>query len=391
MNMNTETPYRAPRAIHNVSMALAAVGLLSFGGGLAVDPNLAWGNLLLASFFLVGLGLAGALCMAFQYLTAAGWSVALRRVPEAMTAPLPWGSAGLLFVFFAQPSLYPWTASQSGGAHQPSAFQHWWLNWSFFLGRAVVYLALWNILAWALVANSRRQDLDGDLRHTRANVRLSALCLVVFGITFWLASYDWLMSLMPHWYSTIFGLYQFAGLFLGGLAVLALMTAALYRLGPLRSIVRVDHMHDLGKLLFAFSTFWMYIWYCQYMLIWYVNIPEETLYYIERVQEQWASLFWLNVILNWAIPFAVLLPRESKRRPVVLGNVALVILCGRWLDLSLNGLPFLGDQPLVGFVVGFGIFLGAISVFILSFFGVLGQVSLVPCKDPYLVESLGNS
>jgi len=372
-------------------MWLAVIGLLSFAAALAVDERMAWGNLLLACFFLVGLGLAGVLCMAFHYLTAAGWSVAVRRIPEAMTAVLPWGSAGLLVVFFAQPSLYPWTVPHASGDHQPSPFQQWWLSWPFFLGRAVVYLALWNVLAWALVANSRRQDTDGELRHTRANVRLSALFLVVFGITFWLASYDWLMSLMPQWYSTIFGLYQFAGLFLGGLAVVALMTVALSRLGPLRSIVRGDHLHDLGKLLFAFSTFWMYIWFCQYMLIWYVNIPEETLYYIERVQEQWASLFWLNVILNWAIPFVVLLPRENKRRPMVLANVALVVLCGRWLDLSLHVLPFLGNQPLIGMVVGFGIFLGAIAMFLWSFFRTLGRASLIPCQDPYLVESIGHS
>ncbi len=151
---------------------------------------------------------------------------------------------------------------------------------------------------------------------------------MVFGVTFTLASVDWVMSLEPLWYSTIFGIYNFAGLFLSGLAAIILVALWLERQGPLRNVLNEDHLHDLGKLLFAFSMFWMYIWFSQYMLIWYTNIPEETTYFVRRVHGHWLVLFLVNVVLNWLVPFAVLLRRDTKRHRTTLGRVAVVVLVG---------------------------------------------------------------
>ena len=165
-------------------------------------------------------------------------------------------------------------ASSFGVASSPAlAFKLAWLSRPFFLARAAAYALIWIVFALAIRRASRRQDVDGDRRWTRANVRLSAAFLMVFGVTFTLASVDWVMSLEPMWYSTIFGVYNFAGLFLSGLAAIILVALWLERAGPLRNVLTGDHLHDLGKLLFAFSMFWMYIWFSQYMLIWYTNIP----------------------------------------------------------------------------------------------------------------------
>ena len=262
--------------------------------GLFLAPQRIWPMLLLASYALIGLGLAGVFFVALQYVTGASWCVALRRIPEAMTAALPVGGLGLAAVLLARPSLYPWVAATWEAGEGYLGFKRAWLSQPFFLARSAVYLLIWLLFAWALVRTSRRQDSTGDIRLTRRNARLSAAFMVLFSVTFWLASYDWIMSLEPHWYSTIFGVYNFAGMFTSGLAVIAILAVWLQRAGPLRHTVNKEHLHDLGQLIVAFSTFWAYIWFSQYMLIWYANLPEETAYFIRRIEPVWASLFVLN-------------------------------------------------------------------------------------------------
>jgi hypothetical protein len=196
--------------------------------------------------------------------------------------------------------------------------------------------------------------------------------LVAFGVTCWLASYDWIMSLEPAWASDVFGVYYFAGLFLSGLAAVVLLALWAGRHGPLLHALSAARWHDLGTLLFAFSCFWMYIWFCQYLLIWYVNNPEETVYYRQRRQGAWPAFWVLDIVLNWAIPFLVLLFRAAKRSPRVLGAVAVVILVGRWVDLSLMVHPARGvEAPTVG-VIEVGLLLGAVGLGGLAVFRGLG-------------------
>jgi hypothetical protein len=362
---------------------LAVAGALIFLAGAALEPERAWAALLMAGFLLTGFGLAGVVFVATQYACGAGWSASFRRVPEAMAAILPWGAGALAVVFLMHPSTYPWTQ------HTPHpGFQQLWLSRGFFLARFAVYIALWTGFATAIVRTSRRQDRDAGVGHTHRNVRLSIAFLVVFAVTFWLASFDWVMSLEPHWASTIFGIYNFAGMFSGGLALLILLVLWLRRAGPLRDFVNEEHLHDLGKLLFAFSTFWMYIWFSQYMLIWYANITEETAYYVARLHNAWAPLFLLNMILNWAAPFAALLPRGAKRSPRALGRVAAVVLAGRILDVYLMIAPPLqGARPLLG-IWEVGVLAGAAGVLVLAFYRGMRQAAPVPLNDPYLEESL---
>ena len=368
--------------------AWVAIGGLAFVAGVVFAPERTWPNLLLVSYFIIGMGLAGAFFVALQYVSGAGWSTALRRIPESLAMLLPVGAVGLALVILLRPSLYPWTGASGAGFEALHGFKRVWLNLPFFVGRSAAYLLVWIFIALAIVRTSRRQDEDGNLAHTRRNERLSAVFIVVFGATFWLASYDWIMSLEPHWYSTIFGIYNFAGLFLGGLAAIIVLAVWLERLGALRHILTEDHLHDLGTLLFAFSTFWAYIWFSQYMLIWYADFPEETSYFILRMHGTWEPLFILNLLLNWAIPFLVLLPRASKRSPSVLLKVAVVILLGRWLDLYLMILPrFAGATPVFG-VWEIGLMLGAVGTGVLVFFHALRKAPIIPVKDPYLMESL---
>jgi hypothetical protein len=375
--------FRLSPGVERFLKVLSLAGVAAVCGGLIWQPSLTWVSLLIAGYLLTGFGLAGIVFVAIQYACGAGWSTAFRRVPEAMSMILPFGAALLALVFLFQPSLYPWTS------HPPHhGFQELWLRRPFFLVRAFVYIGVWIAFAMAVVRGSRRQDSDNSIAHTRRNVRLSVIFLIVFAVTFWLASFDWIMSLEPSWASTIFGIYNFAGMFSGGLALMILLVLWLRRSGPLRDFVNEEHLHDLGKLLFAFCTFWMYIWFSQYMLIWYADISEETAYYVARLHSAWAPLFLLNMILNWAVPFAALLSRGAKRSPRVLGRVAALVLAGRALDVYLMIAP-----PLVGPRPAFGIgTVGALAVtggiVVLAFYRGMRGAAPVPVNDPYLEESL---
>ena len=366
----------------------ALAGLAILAAGFYFVPQRAWANLLLGAYYVAGLGLAGVVFVAIEYVSGAGWCVAFRRVPEALAETLPLGAVLLAAALLGGVYFCPWAIDSHESMGPGMWFKEMWLSVSFVLARAAVYIGLWIWLARRIVAHSRRQDQDGGIAHTRANARLSAAFLVVFGVTFWLASFDWIMSLEPHWYSTLFGVYHFAGLFLSGLAMIAIVAIRLERLGPLRGILTAEHLHDLGKLIFAFSAFWMYIWFSQYMLIWYANIPEETTYFIRRLEGFWEPVFVLNVLLNWLVPFLVLLHVPAKRSPGLMLKVCWVILVGRWVDLYLMIFPALtGGSPLFG-IWEAGIMVGIVGGFFLSLLHGLRRAALVPLKDPFLSESL---
>lgn len=354
----TGLSYRLPTRAVQMSLALAVLGAVATAAGLALEPRRAWPDLFLASNYLLGLGLAGLLLVALHDVTGARWSAAVRPVGEAMAAALPVGGLGLIVVLLFRPSLYSWTVTSDSAE---SSLRHLWLTRPFFLLRAFVYLGLWCAFAFAMVRSSRRREGASGRR-----VLLSAVFLVVFGLTFWLATQDWIMSLEPEWASTMYGVYNFAGLFVSGLAAAVLIVIGLRKYGPLRRELDDTCLHDLGTLLFAFSSFWMYTWFCQYMLIWYVNNPEETVYYRQRWHGNWPLLAIFDLALNWGIPFLVLLFRWAKRSPLILGTVAIGVLAGRWIDLSLMILPSQGESLPPPGVWEAGLLLAAGAIFVLA-------------------------
>jgi hypothetical protein len=371
-----ERTYRLSTRAALAFWVLTLVGGGALLAGFVLEPPRAWIYLFLVANYLIGLGLGGLVLVGLHYLTGARWSLPLRRAEEAMTAVLPVAAIGLVLVLIGRPSLYSWSSSASAEISE-SPLQHVWLNRPFFLIRSVIYLALWLAFAVAIVRNSRRQDQSDDPTPTAKNIRLSALFLVAFGFTFWLASNDWIMSLEPHWSSTIFGVYNFAGLFLSAIAAVTLLVICLWRCGPLQSAVNENHLHDLGTLLFAFSSFWMYIWFCQYLLIWYTDNLEETTYLLARRRGLWPVFLLFDLVLNWGIPFVVLLFRSAKRSPLVLSAVACCVLAGRWVDLSLMILPSQGDWLSTPGLLEVGFVLGMVGLFILVVFWNLGRAPLV--------------
>ncbi len=365
----------------------AGIGAVLTALGFAIDAPRAAAGLLVAAQYLLGIGLGGLMFVGFGYVLQAGWHVAIRRVPEAFAGILPIASVGVLLTLACMGLLYHWTHASYVEGDPIMEGKAGWLNTGGFVLRSLVYLAAWLAFAFWMRRHSLQQDLDDDLAHTHRNTTLSAILMVVFGITFTLASIDWLMSMEPHWYSTVFAIYNFSGLFTSALAAMLIVLVALRRMGRLPQL-RDDHLHDLGKLTISFATFWGYIWFCQYMLIWYSHIPEETAWYAHRQTGAWSVLHLANPIVNWLIPFLVLLPRPAKRHATTLVRVAVLLLFGRWLDLYYMVHPVvLPDGPAFGLYELAPMAL-AVGVGILAIFRVLGRHPLVPKNDPYLVESL---
>ncbi|MCZ2148130.1 MAG: hypothetical protein LC126_10155 [Bryobacterales bacterium] len=379
-----EFKFRPSQSLIRRLWALSGIGALAWIAGLVAAPDRAWASLLMVSFWLLSMGLAGGFFVAVLYACGAGWAAAFRRVPEAMVAAVPAGAVGLLIVFLFHPELYPWMA----GHGESSGFHAFWLNRPFFLARAILYFVIWLAFSGMLIRNSRRQDEDGDMAHTRRNIRISAVYMFVFGLTYWLASVDWIMSIEPEWTSTIFGMYHFSGMFVSGVAVTILLLIWLKRSAPLRDFVNEEHLHDLGKLLFAFSTFWMYIFFSQYMLIWYANMTEESVYYILRQSGALGVLFIINIVLNWGIPFLVLLPIGAKRTPAVLGAMAVVVLAGRWLDLYIMILPPVTHGKMALPWIELCMMIGTMALFVLAFLRWFVRAPQTPVRDPLLAQSL---
>lgn len=385
MSDDRVVPFRRARARAFERLALAGVALLVLGTFVA--PQRAWTCVLMASYALACLGLAGAFFVALQYVCGARWSVPFRRVPEAMTAALPVGALGLAAVLVARPSLYPWYGGHLHSSGGYMGFKSAWLAQPAFLGRSALYLAAWLVLSGLIVRSSRQQDASGAPALTRRNVALSTAFVVVFGVTFWLASYDWVMSLEPDWYSTMFGVYNFAGLFSSGLAAITLLVVWLRGRGSLPRAVTAAQLQDLGSLMVAFTTFWAYIWFSQFMLIWYANVPEETVYFTRRLQGGWGVLFLANVAASWVVPFLLLL--WGRRRPRVLVIASVIILVGRALDVELMiAPPLAAGSPSFG-PWELGALLATCGLFVSSFLRAFGRAAPVPLRDPYLPGAHG--
>ena len=370
-----------------ILFAMLGIGVLGFVAGLQIDDGRLWASFLLNAFFFLTLALGAIVFFSINRVANAGWDTAIRRVPEAMMSYLPLGSILMLGVFFGRNKLYEGLRTTFGFANQPMAFKNAWLSTPFFFGRMALFLALWTFIAWLIRRESQRQDTDASLKHTGRLKRYAAVFLLVFGLTITFASFDWLMSIEPLFYSTIYAFYVIAGVLLSGFASITVLTILLYRRGLLPE-VNEQHLHNLGKLVFGFSTFWAYIWLCQYLLIYYANLPEETIYYIRRMQTPaWKTLFFLNILLNWLIPFALLLPRSVKRSGSWLVTACVIVLIGHWVDLYVMIFPAYEYSALLS-LVDVALVLGFASLFVQSFANGLRTRALVPRNDPYLEESL---
>jgi hypothetical protein len=351
--------------------------------------NKPWSALYAALFFFFMIALATLAFYAIQHAAQAGWSVVLFRVMEGITAYLPIGGI-LLFVFFVLSSLhfnhlFVWMDADVVAHDELIQNKSGYLNIPFFLARAAIY-----ILGWVLYRENARklslaQDNASDLSNFTKLFKRSAGFLVFFLVTESMMSWDWIMSLDPHWFSTLFGWYVFASMIVSAITTIALVTIYLKGKGYL-DFVNDSHLHDLAKFMFGFSIFWTYLWFSQFMLIWYANIPEEVTYFVSRFNE-YKIPFLGMLVLNFVFPLLVLMNSDYKRVPYFIVLTGIIILIGHYVDIFVMIMPAtVGDQWSFGISEISSVLL-VMGIFIYIVFNALSKAPLLAKGSPFIKES----
>ncbi len=345
-------------------------------------------SLLLSLLFVLPICLGGVFFVGLQHLSGAEWSISLRRLPEQFFWYLPFLFLLMSVIFFGAGDVYHhWV-----GAPKTDKLLLWksgWLNLPFFISRNFIWVALWSFFGWLFLKHSLKQDQTGDVTLSRKLSRLSAGFIVVFGITYSLNSWDLSMSLEPHWFSTLWAIYIFAGLALSLYSFLVICVWYLKRNGYYGDSFNENHLHNLGKFMFGHTIFWTYMALSQFVLIWYAAIPEETIFFKVRNAGNWYYVSFSLVMMRFVFPFFLLLKREKKRSFNYLAIVAVFILIGQVWDMYWISYPTLAEGQ---FVLLSWQELGSLAFVIGSFIFVIAsrleKVSLIPLKDPRMEACL---
>jgi hypothetical protein len=381
--------------LRNTSFALIGIGILAVAYGFITHNHGIWSNLLINGFFFTAIALGALFFWALQYAAEAGWSVVVKRVPEAIAHYLPIGSLILFVIVLASVfhlnHLYHWadpavTDPNSDEYDSIIAGKSGYLNAPFFIIRTLIYLGGWILFFRAFKKNSLIEDNNYSIEHWKKQQSLGAWFLVFFAVTSSTSAWDWIMSIDTHWFSTLFGWYVFAGMFVSALTVITLIVIFLKSKGLLPD-VNDNHIHDLGKFMFAFSIFWTYLWFSQFMLYWYSNIPEEVTYYQDRF-ENYNFIFILNLFVNFFFPFLVLMKRGSKRNYGLLAIVGVIIILGHWSDTFVMIMPGTVKADWHIGIVEIGTFLGFVGLFSYVVLNALSKRSLDVKSHIYYRESV---
>jgi hypothetical protein len=351
--------------------------------------NKPWAAFYVACIFFLLLSVGVMAFYAIQYAAQAGWSPILFRVMEGITAYMLPGSIIFFIVLVLSAMhmnhLFVWMDADVVANDTLIQGKSGYLNVTFFLIRAAIFLGLWNFFRAKMRKNSIAQDSTTDLSFYKKNFKLAATFLVIFIITESIMSWDWIMSVDPHWYSTLFGWYVFASFFVSGITAIALVTLYLKSKGYLEK-VNTSHIHDLAKFMFGISIFWTYLWFSQFMLIWYSNIPEEVTYYVTRI-EQYNLPFFGMLAMNFIFPLLILINTDFKRLSWIIVMAGIVILFGHYIDFFNMIMPAtVGDQWFIG-MPEIGSILFFLGLFIFVVFTALTKAPLEPKNNPYMEES----
>jgi len=371
-----------------VALTVGGLGLALSLVAVFVDSPRFYFGWLTAFYFWTTLALGGLFFTMLHHLTGARWSVVLRRISETMMMQLPWTTAAFIPVFFGIHDLYHWSHAEAVAHDAILQSKAGYLNTGFFTIRAVAYFAVWSLIAVALYRVSRRQDEGNTVEGTAKMRKSSAIGMMLFAVTTTFAAWDWLMSLEPHWFSTIFGVYSFGGAFFGSLGFMTAVCLLLRHNGALHNVITLDHYHDLGKLMFGFTVFWSYIAFSQYFLIWYANIPEETFWYLNRWQGGWKTVSLVLMFGHFVLPFVVMIFRNVKRSPVIMAIMALWFMIIHWVDIYWLAFPTLLPEGATLSWIEVVAAVGLGGIFLGLFWWRLTGAPLVPVGDPNLQRSI---
>jgi hypothetical protein len=373
-------------------LGIGVAGLTVSAVSWVTDPEQFYFAYLIGWSFCLSLAVGALFFVLIQHLTRAYWSVVVRRISESLLWTFPLLVILGIPLLFGLHDLYHWTHADVMDPASPAfdevlAGKQLYLNVPFFLGRLIFYFLIWSFISFRLYTLSVRQDVSGGEEVGVRQRNVSSWGLAITAITTSFASFDILMSLEPHWFSTIFGVYFFSGSFMSVMAVMVLVAMVLQKAGMLTSVITTEHYQDLGKFLFGFIVFWAYIAFSQYMLIWYGNLPEETVFYRARFENGWGLSSSILLVGHFIIPFTILVSRTAKRVLPVLAFMCVWILVMQWFDFFWIVMPVLHEEAAFHFV-DLTAWIGLTGVIFASVMYRLSRHSLVPERDPQLSRSL---
>jgi hypothetical protein len=379
-----------PASLSRLGIIIFVVGTVLSLLAFFVDQERAIFNYLVTYMMIVSIGLGSLFLIGLEYVAGADWSTPIRRVPEffAMLLPLLFILVIPLLVF--NYDLFHWAHKQAVAEDKILQGKAPYLNVTFFIVRTFVFIGLWSLFYWVMTKNSRKQDETKDQSLTKKNIKLGAILIPVFALSITFTAVDLMMSLEPHWFSTIFGVYFFAGTVVASLAAITIAVIFLREKGYFGNWMTNDHLFSLGALLFAFVNFWAYIAFSQFMLIWYADLPEETFWYLTRWNGGWAFISLLLIVMHFLVPYFVLLTQPSKMNPKVLKFIGVWLLFAHLLDIFWLVMPNIGSMK-NGYVfswIDLVFPIAGTGLVILVFAFAAKKANLIPIGDPKLKRGI---
>jgi hypothetical protein len=373
------------RKFSYLATALIIIGIITFIVGFITNPDKTWSNLLVNNYYFLTLAIGATFFGALQYITQSGWSAGFVRVPQAIGNYIPVAAILMIPLLFGLHHFYEW--SHADALEDPLiAHKSPYLNIPFFVGRFVFYFLVWIFLTQLLRRFSLKEDLQEGLNYFHKSEFYSKVYIFTLAVTFSLATFDWIMSIDVHWFSTIFAVRNFAMAFFHASAVITLVVVILNKLGYFPFLTKA-HLRDFSKYIFILSIIWAYTWFAQYILIWYANIPEETVYYLPRTKGEFVPLFYLELVINWLVPFLLLMIGKIATNRNALIAICSVLMIGHWIDIYNQVIVGTYHHLEIGFIE-IGTFIGFLGLFAYITARSLAMAPLVAKHHPYLEESL---
>ena len=387
-NLTDSVQFPAQRDVAKTFFSIGIVGLIASGVGYFLNSEQFFYSYLTSFTFFTSFALAALILVMIHHVTKSSWGTVIRRIPESLFSNIAVWSIFMIPVILGMSSLYSWTNTEYVANDPIMLGKVPYLNEPFFVIRQFIYFGIWGFLGYKLHKTSIEMDETNDWGLVHIFRKLSAPGILIFAITIAFASFDWLMSLDAHWFSTMFGVYFFAMSFQALLPAIILIVFWLQRNGMLKNTIGKAHIYDLGAWLFGFTVFYAYIAFSQFLLIYYANIPEATIWYYHRLEGSWAIISYSLIIGRFVIPFLLLLNREPKHNQKVLGFVSVLIIAMHLIELHWIIMPVLNHGDIAISWLDFATLIGLGGIFIGLFFRKFKKHNMVPVSDPYLSDSL---